>query len=122
MSSTHSYPISYALNKYLESMLLDPNYGNFDRKKVFVLSLDEEKSTFNSLKMEIVKALGKDALKKKSGTFHYFILFKQMDKNEILEKLQDFPDIGSTWNEEEVVEYDRNGTKYYITKFEFEDN
>ena len=119
--SSHSYPTEYALKKYLETLLTDEKHGDFERNNVFVLSLDPEKSTFNSFKEEVTKVLGKDALKKKSGTFRYFILFKNMEKEDILRKLKDFPNTGDTWDESEIVETDRSGRKYYIVKFEFSD-
>lgn len=113
-----SYNIDYALNNYLEDVLT--KISNFKKNTFFILSLGE-RSSFYSIKDFVVQAFGKDALNKKPGTYRYFILFKNMNKNEILDKLNKLEMFGGYWKDDEVAEFDRNGTKYYITRIAFED-
>lgn len=113
-----SYNIDYALNNYLEDVLT--KVSNFKKNTFFILSLGEE-SSFHSIKDFVVQAFGKDALNKKPGTYRYFILFKNMNKKEILDKLNKLEMFGGYWKDDEVAEFDRKGTKYYITRIAFED-
>lgn len=113
-----SYNIDYALNNYLEDVLT--KISNFKKNTFFILSLGE-RSSFYSIKDFVVQAFGKDALNKKPGTYRYFILFKNMNKNEILDKLNKLEMFDGYWKDDEVAEFDRNGTKYYITRIAFED-
>lgn len=112
------YNIDYALNNYLEDVLT--KVSGFKKNTFFILSLSEE-SSFHSVKDFVVQAFGKDALDKKPGAYRYFILFKNMDKKEILEKLNKLEMFGGIWTDDEVAEFDRKGTKYYITRIVFED-
>lgn len=113
-----SYNIDYALNNYLEDVLT--KISNFKKNTFFILSLGE-RSSFYSIKDFVVQVFGKDALDKKPGTYRYFILFKNMNKNEILDKLNKLEMFGGYWKDDEVAEFDRKGTKYYITRIAFED-
>ena len=118
IGTMQSYNIDYALNNYLEDVLI--KVSGFKKNTFFILSLGEE-SSFHSVKDFVVQAFGKDALNKKPGTHRYFILFKNMDKKEILDKLNKLEMFGEYWKDDEVAEFDRKGTKYYITRIAFED-
>lgn len=114
-----TYSIDYTLHGYLEDQL--EKFGAFKNGTYFVLSLGE-RSSFYSLKDIVIKAFGPDALQQKAGTYRYFILFKNMEKQEIIDKLNDRLDMfGEYWRDDDLAEFDRNGTKYYITKITFED-
>lgn len=109
------YSIDYTLHNYLEDLLSD---ANFEKNTYFVLSLGE-RSSFYSVKEFVLQAFGKDALTEKPGTYHYFIMFKNMDKKEILDKLNTIEEFGEYFTDDEVKEFDRNGYKYFITRIEF---
>ena len=113
-----TYNTDYALHDFLEEVFT--KYGGFQENTVFILSLGEE-SSFYSVKDFVLKTYGPDALDKKPGTYRYFILFKMMDKDEIIKKLNRLYMFGEVWNDEDIVEYDRNGVVYYMTRIAFED-
>ena len=115
--SIKTYSIDYTLNNYIESLM---DKSGFKRNSYFVLSLGE-RSSFYSFKNFIIQAYGKNALDKKPGTYCYFIFFKGMNKEEIIDKLNKLEMFGEYWREDDIVEFDRNGTIYYITRLVFED-
>lgn len=116
--SMKTYNTDYALNNYVESLM---DKSGFKGNSYFVLSLGE-RSSFYSLKDFVIKVYGNDALDVKPGIHRYFILFKNMDKKEIVDKMNIGLDMfGSYWEEDDIKEFNRNGTIYYITRLVFED-
>ena len=118
IESMKTYSIDYALNNYVESLM---DKSGFKGNSYFILSLGE-RSSFHSLKDFVIKAYGSDALDVKPGTYRDFILFKNMDKKEIVDKMNTGLDMfGEYWTEDDIKEFDRNGTIYYIARLAFED-
>ena len=113
-----SYSIDYALNNYLDDVMME--IAEFKRNTFFVLSLGSE-TLLHSIKDFAMKTFGKEAFAKKPGKYNYFILFKNMDKKEILDKLNKLEMFGEYWKDDEVYEFDRKGVKYYMTRIVFED-
>ena len=114
-----SYNIDYALDNYLNDVLMGP--AGFKRNTFFVLSLGSDTTLLHSIKDFAIQSFGKEALEKKPGRYNFFILFKNMDKKEIVDKLNKLEMFGEYWKDDEVVEFNRKGVVYYMTRITFED-
>ena len=113
-----SYNIDYALDNYLNDVMM--GISGFKRNTFFVLSLGSD-TLLHSIKDFAIQAFGKEALDKKPGRYNFFILFKNMDKKEIVDKLNKLEMFGEYWEDDEVVEFNRKGVVYYMTRITFED-
>lgn len=113
-----SYHIDYALDNYLNDVMME--IAGFKRNTFFVLSLGSD-TLLHSIKDFAIQAFGKEALEKKPGRYNFFILFKNMDKKEIVDKLNKLEMFGEYWKDDEVVEFNRKGVIYYMTRITFED-
>jgi len=110
--------VTEVLHKIVEDTLKEE--AGFKKEDFFVLALGE-RSGFKTLKEYLKDIAGEDFLKAPSGTYRFFVLFRHLEKKDILDKLNSKADdtLFGNFTDKDIVEYKRESGTYYIVKVDF---